>query len=110
MSKIVLTTNQILNLCEFAGIGIDINKCVFKEEPDQIDTEYAIEQNNFGAVAYLEEYSEEGMYPLSGKPHILKKAKNKKLQTDAQGAGCPHCGHYCIGKTAFCNPPIAERR
>ncbi len=31
---------------------------------------------------------------------------NKKLKMDAQGAGCPHCGHYCTGKTAFCNPPI----
>jgi hypothetical protein len=33
-------------------------------------------------------------------------SKNKKMQTDAQGADCPHCGHYCTGKTVFCTPPV----
>ena len=36
----------------------------------------------------------------------IEKRPNTQLKTDAQGAGCPHCGHYCAGKTVFCTPPI----
>lgn len=38
--------------------------------------------------------------------YILEVKNNNKLKMDDQGAGCPHCGHYCTGKTAFCNPLI----
>ena len=76
MSGIILTTKQILNLCEFAGIAIDKANCCFdgKSEEYLLDTEFAIAQNEHGAVAYLYEYPEEGAYPLSGDPHFLKAA------------------------------------
>jgi len=58
-------------------------------------------------------YKGESMHYLGGYDAWLKKMRNKfkkknnkKLKLDAQGAGCPHCGHYCTGKSAFCNPPI----
>jgi len=72
--EITLTTRQILNLCEFAGIAIDINKSTFFPPGEEylLDTEYAIAQNEHGAVSYLYEYPEEGGYPLSGDPHIFK--------------------------------------
>ena len=70
--EIVLTTKQILNLCEFAGIAIDAGKSVFSGDSVELDTEYAIAQNEHGAVAYLYEYPEEGAYPLSGDPHCMK--------------------------------------
>jgi hypothetical protein len=73
--EIKLTTKQILNLCEFAGINFDKDKSVFAEEPEYLETEYVISQNEYGAVAYLEEYPEEGMYPLSGIPHALTKTR-----------------------------------
>jgi hypothetical protein len=70
--QIKLTTEQILNLCEFAGIAVDKDKSSFSEEKDYLETEYVIAQNEYGAVAYLDEYPEEGAYPLSGIPHIMK--------------------------------------
>lgn len=73
MGEIVLTTRQILNLCEFAGIAIDMeNSCFYlPQERYLLDTEFAIAQNNHGAVSYLYEYPEEGGYPLSGDPHVI---------------------------------------
>jgi hypothetical protein len=73
MGEIKLTTEQILNLCEFAGINFDKDKSVFSEEPEYLETEYVIAQNDHGAVAYLDEYPEEGVYPLSGTPKALRK-------------------------------------
>jgi len=72
--EIVLTTRQIMNLCEFAGIAIDLKNCSHAGPGDEylLDTEYAIAQNEHGAVAYLYEYPEEGAYPLSGDPHCMK--------------------------------------
>jgi len=72
--EIVLTTRQILNLCEFAGIAIDMENSYFFKQHDRylLDTEFAVAQNEHGAVSYLYEYPEEGGYPLSGDPHIIK--------------------------------------
>ena len=63
--QIVLTTSQILNLCEFAGIAVDRPKSVFYTDADQLETPYAICQNEQGSFAWLEEYPEEGCYQLS---------------------------------------------
>lgn len=63
--QIVLTTDQILNLCEFAGIKVNREKSVFFTDADQLETPYAISQNEHGSVAWLEEYPGEGCYPLS---------------------------------------------
>lgn len=73
--EIVLTAKQIINLCEFAGIAIDKENSAFNGDGEEylLDTEYVIAQNKHGAVAHLDEYPEEGMYPLSGEPHLLKK-------------------------------------
>lgn len=98
---ITLTTKQILNLCEFAGIVIDQKQSVLTEEPDQLETEYAIEQNKYGAIAYLEEYPEEGAYPLSGLPHFMKNPHNQSLEKErAKPCACwtpieGPCGKYC---------------
>ena len=78
--KIKLTTKQILNLCEFAGIVFNKDKSAFFEEPEYLETEYVITQNKYGAVAYLEEYPEEGAYPLSGTPHALKNTDATKAK------------------------------
>jgi hypothetical protein len=65
MPEITLTTAQILNLCEFAGIEINREKSVFYTDADQLETPYCIGQNEHGAIAWLEEYPDEGCYPLS---------------------------------------------
>ena len=72
--EITLTMRQILNLCEFAGIAININESVFFPPGEEylLDTEYAIAQNEHGAVSYLYEYPEKGGYPLSGDPRLFK--------------------------------------
>lgn len=72
MGEITLSAKQILNLCEFVGIKIEVPESVFSEDPGQLETEYRIAQNEYGAVAWLDEYPEEGVYPLSGEPCILK--------------------------------------
>lgn len=73
--EITLTTMQILNLCEFAGIEVNRSASVFAEEEDQLETEFQVAQNNHGAIAWLSEYPEEGGYPLSGLPHMFKGEK-----------------------------------
>lgn len=80
--EITLTTRQILNLCEFAGIAIDVENSCFSGETEEylLDTEFAVAQNQYGAVAWLYEYPEEGGYPLSGDPHIFKHRKTESMR------------------------------
>lgn len=73
--EITLTIKQILNLCELTGIAIDKDQCCFSKNGEEylLETEYCISQNKHGSIAYIYEYPEEGVYPLSGEPHLLKK-------------------------------------
>lgn len=74
LREIILTMNQILNLCEFAGIDINTKNSCFSSPGEEylLETEFSIAQSRHGAFAYLTEYPEEGIYPLSGKPRCIK--------------------------------------
>ncbi|MGL1931734.1 MAG: hypothetical protein OCC45_08225 [Desulfotalea sp.] len=76
VGEIILDTKQILNLCEFAGIAINKSESSFTDpqQKELLETEYCITQNEHGAIAYLEEYPGEGVYPLSGDPRIFQEA------------------------------------
>ena len=64
MKQITLTTKQIINLCNFAGIEIDKEKSCFAEDTDQMDTEFVVYQDESQTVSWLYEYPEEGSFSL----------------------------------------------
>lgn len=35
---------------------------------------------------------------------VVKRGPRPKADREPRGAECPHCGHYCHGKSAFCTP------
>lgn len=65
MAEITLSTKQIINLCKFAGLEINKKESGFEGIPEELETEFRISQNEYGAIAWLDEYPEEGGYPLS---------------------------------------------
>lgn len=64
--EITLNTSQIIELCKFSGIAIDYKNSTFHDSPEQLESEYVIAQNEFGTTSWIQEYPEEGVYPLSG--------------------------------------------
>lgn len=72
MPQVTLKIEQIINLCKFAGIKVDESNSVFTDDPDQMETEFEIAQNEYGAVAWLTDYPEEGVYPLSNHAEQLE--------------------------------------
>ena len=61
----ILTIQEIVDLCSFAGIEVDKEKSTFAEDPEQLETEIQIgERPDKVKVAWLYEYPEEGSYQL----------------------------------------------
>ena len=79
-TTLTLSIKEIVELCLFSGVSIDVNQ--FDEEPELLETEMCIcpaqgrmlrfeqsdgsvkEKEYTGNIAWFSEYTEEGVYPL----------------------------------------------